>query len=110
MAYEFHSGELELQTRAGVRETAIRVAKGIHSFVPAAAGAFLEERRFVVLATADAEGRPWASLLMGPAGFARRLDEHTVRLDALPVPGDPMTLNLRTGSRGGIVAPDLATR
>src|SRR5262250_983215 len=55
MPYEFHSGELEMQTRAGVREVANRVAGSIHSFVPAAAGAFLEERRFVVLAAADAE-------------------------------------------------------
>jgi predicted pyridoxine 5'-phosphate oxidase superfamily flavin-nucleotide-binding protein len=63
-----------------------------------------------VLATADDENRPWASLLAGPPGFARRLDEHTVRIDALPVPGDPMTMNLTTGSLAGILAPDLATR
>jgi predicted pyridoxine 5'-phosphate oxidase superfamily flavin-nucleotide-binding protein len=110
MAYEFHSGELELQKRTGVRETADRVARGIHSSVPAAAGAFLEERRFVVLAATDAENRPWASLLSGPAGFARRLDEHTIRIDALPPPGDPLAMNLKTNSPAGILAPDLATR
>src|SRR5262247_3876527 len=101
MAYEFHSGELEMQTRAGVREMAHRVAKSIHSLVPAAAGTFLEERRFVVLAATDAQNRPWASLLTGPAGFARRLDEHTIRVDALPASGDPMAVNLRTGSFAG---------
>jgi predicted pyridoxine 5'-phosphate oxidase superfamily flavin-nucleotide-binding protein len=110
MAHEFHSGELELQTRAGVLEVASRVARGIHSSVPAAAAAFLEERRFVVLSAVDAENRPWASLLTGPAGFARRLDEHTIRIDGLPVPGDPLARNLRTGSLAGILAPDLATR
>jgi uncharacterized protein len=110
MSYQFHSGELELQARAGVREIANRVAGSIHSFVPASAGVFLEERRFVVLATADAENRPWASLLTGPAGFARRLDEHTIRIDAVPAPDDPMAMNLRTGSFAGIMAPDLATR
>src|SRR6476620_5001732 len=55
MAHKFHSGELELQARAGVVELASRVGKGIHSSIPAAAGAFLEERRFVVLSAADAE-------------------------------------------------------
>jgi uncharacterized protein len=110
MAHEFHSGELELQARAGVVEVATRVARGIHSSVPAAAEAFLEERRFVVLSAADGESRPWASLLTGPAGFARRLDEHTIRIDALPVSGDPLAMNLRTGSLAGILAPDLATR
>jgi predicted pyridoxine 5'-phosphate oxidase superfamily flavin-nucleotide-binding protein len=110
MAHTFHSGELELQTRAGVRETADRVAKGIHLVVPEAAGAFLEERPLVVLAATDARNRPWASLLTGPEGFARRLDERTIRIDALPVPDDPLSLQLKTGSLAGIVAPDLATR
>jgi predicted pyridoxine 5'-phosphate oxidase superfamily flavin-nucleotide-binding protein len=109
MAYEFHSGELKLQTRAGVRDIADRVVKGIHRTVPEAAGAFLEERNLIVLATADAENRPWASLLTGPAGFARRLDEHTVRIDAVPASGDLLG-NLTTGSLTGLVAPDFATR
>src|SRR5262245_46146580 len=110
MAYEFHSGELEVQARAGVQAIANRVAGSIHSFVPQAARAFLEERRFVLLATTDRENRPWVSLLAGPAGFARGLDEHTIRIDAVPAPGDPLTMNLRTGSLAGLMAPDLATR
>jgi predicted pyridoxine 5'-phosphate oxidase superfamily flavin-nucleotide-binding protein len=110
MAYAFHSGELELQTRAGVRETAGRVAKGIHSVIPEAAGAFLEERRLVVLAATDARNRPWASLLTGPEGFARRLNDHTIRIDAVPVPDDPLAMNLATGSLAGLLVPDLATR
>src|SRR5262245_43903367 len=110
MAYEFHSGELKLQTRAGVRAIADRVAKGIHPTVPEAAGAFLEERNLVVLATTDAENRPWASLLTGPAGFVRRLDEQTVLIDAVPASGDPLGLNLTTGSLTGLMAPDFATR
>jgi uncharacterized protein len=110
MSYEFHSGELKLQTRAGVRAIADRVAKGIHRTVPEAAGAFLEERNLVVLATTDAESRPWASLLTGPAGFVRRLDEQTVLIDAVPASGDPLGLNLTTGSLTGLMAPDFATR
>jgi predicted pyridoxine 5'-phosphate oxidase superfamily flavin-nucleotide-binding protein len=110
MAYAFHSGELGLQTRAGVREIADRVARAIHSSVPEAAAAFLEDRRLVVLAATDARNRPWASLLSGPPGFARRVDEHTLRIDAAPTPNDPLALSLKTGSPAGIVVPDLATR
>jgi predicted pyridoxine 5'-phosphate oxidase superfamily flavin-nucleotide-binding protein len=110
MAYKFHSGELKLQTRAGVRGIADRVANGIHRTVPEAAGPFLEERNLVVLATTDAEKRPWASVLTGPAGFARRLDEHTVRIDAVPASGDPLGLNLTAGALAGLMAPDFATR
>jgi len=110
MTTAFHSGELELQTRAGVRETADRVAKGIHSVIPEAAGAFLEERRLVVLAATDARNRPWASLLTGPEGFARRLNDHTIRIDAVPVPDDPLAMNLKTGSLAGLLFPDFASR
>jgi len=110
MDFTFHSGEIELQTRAGVRDMANRVARSIYSFVPAAAGAFLEEQRLVVLAAVDGRDRPWASLVAGPAGFARRVDEHTVRIDALPAPDDPLATNLRTGSLAGIMVPDFVTR
>jgi predicted pyridoxine 5'-phosphate oxidase superfamily flavin-nucleotide-binding protein len=110
MTYEFHSGELELQTRTGVREIASRVAKAIYPIVPAIVEAFLEERRLVVLAAVDAENRPWVSLLAGPAGFVRRLDEHTISIDALPPAGDPLAMNLRKDALAGILIPDLATR
>jgi uncharacterized protein len=110
MSYEFHSGELEVQARAGVRRMAQRVAGSIHSVVPAVARAFLEERRFVVLSVADSEDRPWASLLAGPAGFVRGLDERTIRIDAIPAPLDPLAKNLKTGAFVGLIAPDLATR
>jgi predicted pyridoxine 5'-phosphate oxidase superfamily flavin-nucleotide-binding protein len=110
MAYKFHSGELDLQTRMGVRETADRVGKSTYSFVPEAAGLFLEERRLVVLGAADNQSRPWASLLTGPAGFVQRIDEHTIRIEAVPAPGDPMATNLVEGSLAGILVPDLSTR
>jgi predicted pyridoxine 5'-phosphate oxidase superfamily flavin-nucleotide-binding protein len=110
MTFEFHAGELELQSRTGVREIASRVATGIHPVIPAAVEAFLEEQRFIVLAAADARDRPWASVLAGPAGFARRLNEHILRIDAVPAQDDPLAMNLRTGSLAGILIPDLATR
>ena len=110
MTHAFHSGELEMQTRAGVREMADRVAKGIYQVIPEVAGPFLEERRLVVLSATDGRDRPWASLLTGLEGFARRLDEHTIRIDAVPNASDPLTPNLKTGSLAGILALDLATR
>jgi predicted pyridoxine 5'-phosphate oxidase superfamily flavin-nucleotide-binding protein len=86
------------------------VSKSIYSFVPEAAGTFLAERRLVVLAAPDDRNRPWASLLSGPPGFARLLDEHTLRIDAVPTPNDPLALSLKTDSPAGIIVPDLATR
>lgn len=110
MHYKFHPGELEVQGRAGVRESAERLSGSIHAVVPRSAKAFLEERRFVVLSTADTKNRPWASVLSGRAGFAHVLDERTIRIEATPAPGDPLAVNLQTSSFVGLLAPDLSTR
>ena len=110
MQYDYHPGELEVQQRAGVRDSAKRLAGSIHAVVPVIAGAFLEERRFVVLATADANNRPWASVLSGLPGFARVLDDGTIRIEAAPAAGDPLSANLETSPFVGLIAPDLSTR
>jgi uncharacterized protein len=108
--YEFHPGELEVQRRAGVRESAERLSGSIHAVVPESAKAFLKERRFVVLSTADTNNRPWASVLSDKPGFAHAIDEHTIRIEATPAQGDPLALNLQTSSFVGLLAPDLSTR
>src|SRR5262245_11779016 len=110
MAYEYHPGELEVQQRAGVRDIAKRLSGSIHPSVPLVARAFLEERRFIVLATADAHARSWASTLSGSAGFVRALDGRTVRIEAAPVPDDPLVENIETSFFVGLIAPDLSTR
>jgi predicted pyridoxine 5'-phosphate oxidase superfamily flavin-nucleotide-binding protein len=110
MPSRFHAGELAVQERARGRERAARVGGSIHGTVPPAAKAFLEQRRFVVLATADAEGRPWASILTGSPGFATVPDPVEVRIDAAPLPGDPLADNLPTSAFAGLLAIDLATR
>ena len=110
MPSRFHAGELAVQERAGARERAARVGGSIHGAVPPAAKAFLEQRRFVVVATADPEGRPWASILTGSPGFASAPDPLEVRIDAAPLPGDPLADHLRTSPFAGLLAIDLATR
>jgi uncharacterized protein len=107
---DFHSGELAVQERIGVRHQAAKIGGSRHDAVPPAAKAFLEQRRFVVLATADFEGRPWASLLTGTPGFASSPDPLTVRIHAGPVPGDPLAVNVGSSRFAGLLAIDLATR
>jgi predicted pyridoxine 5'-phosphate oxidase superfamily flavin-nucleotide-binding protein len=110
MGRGYHAGELEVQERAGVRVMASKIGGSIHETIPPAASAFLEQRRFVVLATADAHGRPWASVLSGQEGFARAIDPGTVRIDAVPLPGDPLGENVGVSRFAGLIAPDLAAR
>lgn len=106
----FHPGELAVQERAGVRAQAAKIGGSIHGTVPGAGRAFLEQRRFVVLATLDPAGRPWASILAGPPGFATVPRESEIRLDAAPFPGDPLAAGLGGSRFAGLLAIDFATR
>ncbi len=57
MKSKFHFGEIAVQTRAGVRNTANRVADVIRSTLPPVAQDFLSGQEMVILATLDASGR-----------------------------------------------------
>jgi hypothetical protein len=106
----YHAGELAVQARAGVQELARRIGNSIGPSIPAAAQEFLRGQPLLVVASLDADGRVWASLLAGPPGFAQALDERTVLITARPAAGDPLGDNLRTGAPIGLLAIEFATR
>jgi uncharacterized protein len=106
----YHAGELAVQARAGVQEAARRIGNGIRSSIPAAAQEFLRGQPMLVIASLDADGQVWASLLTGPPGFIRALDERTVLIEARLAEGDPLGDNLRTGAQIGLLAIEPATR
>jgi predicted pyridoxine 5'-phosphate oxidase superfamily flavin-nucleotide-binding protein len=106
----YHPGELAVQARAGVRDKAARVGNSIHGEIPPVAARFLEERSWVVIATAEEDGRPWVSLLAGRPGFVRVEDARTVTLAAAPRPGDPLERSVAVSRYAGLLGIDLATR
>ncbi len=110
MRSKFHSGEITVQTRAGVQNTASRVAGVIRSTLPPVAQDFLSSQRMVVLATLDKNGHVWASILTGKPGFMQAVDEQTVQIDAVPIPGDPIIENLKMRDEIGVLAIEFATR
>ena len=103
---KFHSGEIAVQTRAGVTEDAAEVGEGIVDRVPEVARDFFAQRRMVVIATTDAHGRPWASVVTGEPGFLSLLDDRTVRIGALPAEGDPSLENLKVEGHVALFIPD----
>jgi hypothetical protein len=106
----FHDGEREMQARAGVRQEAEAVGRIIRNTIPPAAGRFLAMQRLAVATTLDSGGRVWASLLTGEPGFIRAVDATLLRLDAQPVPGDPLPDNLATQPWLGLLVLDPQTR
>lgn len=103
----FHDGERAVQRRAGVE----RVARNIVPSITSGYAAFLHQQPFVVVAGQDAQGRVWASPIVGGAGFARVLDDRRLLLTAALVPGDPLVAAFEPpGGRIGIVAIEFNTR
>lgn len=107
----FHPGEEALQRRAGLSREAWGSA-GVGRTVPPVAAEFLTRQRLVVIAATDDTGAAWVSPLTGPAGFTQALDEHTVVVDRLPGPGDPLAGRFGTESAIGMIAiePDRRRR
>ena len=70
----YHSGEIEVQKRAGVRDDADRVGRIVAPTLTAAAAQRLAGCRLAVAASLDEDSRVWASLLTGPPGFLRPVD------------------------------------
>lgn len=84
--------------------------RGIRSRIPDGLVGFLSERRVVVFASVDPDGRVWASLRVAQPGFLRVLDPLTLETDAADLDGDPLLLNLKQNTALGMVIIDLATR
>lgn len=107
----FHPGERLLQAHFGARA---RVAEnGVRAIQPALAPphqAFLQTLRYVLLAASDAQGWPWASALLGQAGFVDARDASTLHIRARPGEDDPLLPALVPGAAVGVLGIDLAAR
>lgn len=110
MSTTYHEGEIEVQARAGVREMAERVGRGVHNFVPPVARHFLATQRMAVVGAADGGGHVWASPLTGRPGFISAPGEALVRVAAKLSEGDPLRNSLHEGARVGLVVMDFARR
>ena len=109
----FHEGELAVQERAGETELAAHNGRILGDEVPAGARGFLSRQPMLVVASADREGRLWASLLLGQPGLVSTADGRLVTLDlgrARPAAWDPLGDTLTAGAEVGLLAIELSTR
>lgn len=106
----YHAGELAVQATAGVLAQAERLVKLINSSISPAVQDFLSSQKLAIASTVGTGDRVWASLLTGESGFVQAISEHTVQINATPIPGDPLRENLLQQDNIGILVIDLATR
>jgi hypothetical protein len=107
----FHAGERAVQERLGVRDKLESFGRRvIRDYMPEQHRAFYGLLPFLVIGTVDDEGRPWASILAGPAGFISSPDPRSMRIAAKPLAGDPLQATLYEGAEVGILGIQLETR
>jgi len=109
----FHEGEIAVQARAGERAIAVRNGAMLRATITGGALPFLAQQRTVAIALQAADGRLWASLWFGHAGFFRSPDGQTVTItrDVQCIGNDdPVWTHLRRGSQLGLLAIELGSR
>ncbi|WP_414565619.1 MULTISPECIES: pyridoxamine 5'-phosphate oxidase family protein [unclassified Anabaena] len=106
----FHSGEIRVQTQAGVREEAQRLCNVISSTIKSSAKEFLHTQQLAIASTVDSKARVWASLLTGNPGFVEILNTQTIQINTTPIQTDPLHQNLQTNNDIGLLVIDLANR
>ncbi|MFG0382250.1 pyridoxamine 5'-phosphate oxidase family protein [Pseudomonas sp. zbq_18] len=107
----WHPGEKQLQERAGVAERMETLGQRmIRDHMPDQHRDFYRQLPFVLLGSVDAEGRPWASILEGPPGFAHSPEPRLLRLERALGAGDPATQALQEGAAVGLLGIELHTR
>jgi predicted pyridoxine 5'-phosphate oxidase superfamily flavin-nucleotide-binding protein len=108
---KFHSGEIAVQERAGVRDIAEDVGEGIADHLPPGAAQFLELRQMAVLGNVDKRGHVWASVVTGEPGLIEIVDDRTLKIAARASSSDPLFQNLAIEGHVALFAPDfVATR
>ncbi|MEA5627118.1 pyridoxamine 5'-phosphate oxidase family protein [Nostoc sp. UHCC 0251] len=106
----FHSGEITVQTQAGVREEAQRLCNVISSTIKPSAQEFLHTQQLAIASTVDSKARVWASLLTGKPGFVEVLNTQIIQINATPIQTDPLHQNLQNNNNIGLLVIDLANR
>lgn len=106
----FHSGELAAQHRAGAGDIAVKGAPFIRDFMPAQHRAFYQAQPFLVMASCDAKGRVWTTLVEGADGFVQSPSPRTLTVDAQLSPTDPVAQTLGKGADVGVIGIELASR
>ena len=107
----FHPGEAAVQERVGVRDKVEAFGRrAIRDFMPEQHRSFFAQLPFVVVGSVDAQGRPWASLLVGTPGFVQSPDERTLLVRSRPHETDPLSRSLVPGASLALLGIELPTR
>lgn len=107
----FHLGEQAIQEKLEGRDRMETLGRRmIREFLPEQHRQFYAQLSYFLVGTVDAEGHPWASILVGEPGFISTPSDRTLHIATQPLFGDPLTINLAVGIDIGFLGIELHTR
>lgn len=107
----FHEGELAIQDRVGVRAKMDEMGRRVvRRYLTDQHQDFFPLLPYVLIGSVDAQGRPWASVLLGEPGFISVVSRTVLRLRARPLHGDPLGGALMRGAEIAMLGVQLHTR
>nr|WP_225778934.1 pyridoxamine 5'-phosphate oxidase family protein [Pseudomonas sp. Marseille-Q3773] len=107
----WHAGEKTLQEKVGVAERMEAFGqKVIRDYMPEQHRTFYHQLPFMIAASVDAQGRPWATVLEGPEGFVSSPDPRQLTIDTRLPADDPASAGLSAGQAVGLLGIELHTR
>ncbi len=107
----FHAGELAIQARLGIQERMDRQGRRmIREYLTEQHRKFFAQLAYVIVGTVDKSGAPWASILTGKPGFISTPNDKTLKIQATPFVGDPLSNNLTLDADIGLLGIELHTR
>ncbi|NQZ52631.1 MAG: pyridoxamine 5'-phosphate oxidase family protein [Piscirickettsiaceae bacterium] len=112
-SFPYHEGELAVQQLANESEMARMNGAVVSNTIIGGALRFIEQQSMAVIGSVSEDGSIWSSVLFGPPGFVRALDDHTLEIDLLQSPSaqdDPLWTNLNTNPNVGILLIELSSR
>lgn len=111
LQHPFHEGEQAVQRLMGVQQRMAEIGpRVIRDHLPEQHQRFFEQLPMLLAGMADAQGRPWASVLVGAPGFVQAPHAQQLRIGALPLPGDPLAGSLHAGAEIGLLGIEPASR
>ncbi|WP_244816681.1 pyridoxamine 5'-phosphate oxidase family protein [Caballeronia sp. Lep1P3] len=110
-ASPWHSGEIAMQTAAGVHERMRDVGRRVlRDYMPEQHRQFFAQLPFVAAGTVDQDGDAWATFLTGRPAFLHAPDARTLRVAHTRDPLDPADAGLADGASIGLLGIELHTR
>jgi predicted pyridoxine 5'-phosphate oxidase superfamily flavin-nucleotide-binding protein len=104
-------GEIAIQERLGVRsKMEAQGRRVIRDYLTEQHRQFFAQLPFLIAGTVDANGRPWASILVNEPGFLSSPDDRTLHISSKPLFGDPLNETLAEGIDIGLLGIELRTR